>query len=236
MKTIYKLITVLLVLIGTVIGGSAQNQSKPWTEWSEREALKLLENSPWGKSQQRGEAIERHSTPLTTTDFLNIETFNAKSKMEAKLYARFLSAQPMRQAFARLVDLKQKTPDPELRKQLQSFVDRKFDDWIVIAVDYETSGKDTLPLQQAFAEANLKTLRNSTYLETKNGRLSLQQYLAPTSDGLGAKFIFPRMVNGQPFISADLGEVRFYSEITRFLSENMRFKVSEMMHDGKLEY
>lgn len=236
MKTIHKFLATLLVMIGAGSGVCAQNPTKPWTEWSEREARKLLDDSPWAKSQSRGEAIERHSAPLTPNDLRNLETFNVNSLIAARMYARWLSAQPIRQAFARILELKQKPANPDLEKQLQSFVDRKFDEWIVIAVDYETSGKDIGPLRQALANANLETLRNSTYLEIKGQRLLLKEYLAPTSDGLGAKFIFPRVVNGQPFITGGVGEVRFYSEITRFLSLNVRFKVSEMIYDGKLEY
>jgi len=37
------------------------------------------------------------------------------------------------------------------------------------------------------------------------------EYRAPT-DILGAKFVFPRMLNGKPFIDADSGEVRFTTE------------------------
>lgn len=236
MKAIHRFIAVVWLIAGLVGGIAAQIPDKPWTEWSEREVRKVLDDSPWAKSQSRGEAVERHSTPLTPNDLRGADLLSLSSVATAKLYARFLSAQPTRQAFARLVELKQKSADPELRKQLQSFVDRKFDDWIVISVDYETSGKDTGPLRQTFASVNLQTLKKYTYLETKNGRIELQNYLAPTDDGLGAKFIFPRTVNGKPFITEDLKEVRFYSEIAKFLSLNVRFKVSEMTRDGKLEY
>ena len=49
-------------------------------------------------------------------------------------------------------------------------------------------------------------------------------------------FIFLRKVDGMPFISADTGEIRFFSEYGTNLKLNMRFKVSEMMYNGRLEY
>ena len=41
---------------------------------------------------------------------------------------------------------------------------------------------------------------------------------------------------GKPFIAADSGELRFSTEAGKALKISKRFKVSEMMYDGKLEY
>ena len=57
----------------------------------------------------------------------------------------------------------------------------------------------------------------------------------PGADGLGAKFIFERIVDERPFLNRESGEVRFVSEIAD-VSLNIRFKVADMMYDGKLEY
>lgn len=238
MKTGYKLIFLGLIFLAVGSSVSAQQGAKPWTEWSEKEARKLIEDSAWAKSQTRGDTIDRHSTPLTPEDLRHTDSLALTSLLTAKLYARFLSAQPVRQAFARLVELKQKPLDTKLKGQLQNFVDRKFDDWIVIAVDHETQdARDPSALRQAFANLNKEALKRSTYLELKNGqRLMLQDYQAPANDGLGAKFIFPRLVNGQPFLTSGAGEVRFYVEISRLLSLNIRFKVSEMYYNGSFEY
>jgi hypothetical protein len=104
-----------------------------------------------------------------------------------------------------------------------------------------------MPAMQLFSSAVLGTLKNNTYLELKNGkRLFIEDYKAPINDGLGAKFIFPRMVNGAPFITAESGEVRFYSELpgpgeqggsgSKGLVLNMRFSVASFMYEGLLEY
>lgn len=40
-------------------------------------------------------------------------------------------------------------------------------------------------------------LKNNTYLSGKGGeRVFIAQYLPPQKDNLGAKFVFPRLVNG----------------------------------------
>jgi hypothetical protein len=60
-------------------------------------------------------------------------------------------------------------------------------------------------------------------------------YRAPGPDGLGAKFIFPRTLDGKPFIDSSSGEVRVYIELGK-TKVIRRFKVADMMYDGKLEY
>jgi hypothetical protein len=62
------------------------------------------------------------------------------------------------------------------------------------------------------------------------------EYHAPINDGLGAKFIFPRMVDERKFVSAESGSFRFYSEVSNQIKLNITFKLSEMTYDGQLEY
>lgn len=231
-------IVLLAALCIIVTGINAQKTTKPWTEWSEKEARQMLDSSPWGKTQDSNDNLNRNAPPLTVNDTRNIDSFGVTSLLTAKMHVRLLSAQPIRQAFARVILLKQKASTPELEKQLLSFVDRKFDDWIVIAVDYEPAQHgDPGALRNAFANATTNTLKQHTYLETKAGqRLFLAEYKAPMGDGLGAKFLFPRMVNGKPFITADAREVRFFSEISKYSALNVRFTPAEMNYGGTVEF
>jgi len=90
---------------------------------------------------------------------------------------------------------------------------------------------------QIFNSANTGTLKNATYLENKDGkRVFLQEYIAPINDGMGAKFVFPRTVDEKPFINSESGYLRFYAEMAKNIKLNMRFKISDMMYEGKLEY
>jgi len=88
----------------------------------------------------------------------------------------------------------QRQNNDQLVSQLQSFVDRDFSPYIVIAVSVEANVPDSqVPSCQAINSANTGTLKNSAYLERQDGRrLFLISYLPPIQDGLGAKFIFPR--------------------------------------------
>jgi hypothetical protein len=90
---------------------------------------------------------------------------------------------------------------------------------------------------QVIESAATGTLKNTTYLERNDGkRVFLEQYVPPGKDGFGARFIFPRMVDERPFLSTEFNDVRFVSEFGTSIKLNMRFKVSDMMLDGKLEY
>ena len=242
-----KKLSVSILLLALVVIHTSNAQKKSWQEWSRKEAETILNDSSWGKTQTETDISEMMFRPQAAPDArsgrsnadpLRDERGGATNQAtDIKYRIRFLSARPIRQAFARLIALDQSTEDPKVKKYMDEFVERKFDRWIAVTVGFESrdqrfSGKAI----QAFASATTGSLKNSTYLERKDGkRLYLHIYQAPSADGLGAKFIFERIVDERPFLNRESGEVRFVSEIDT-LNLNMRFKVGEMMYDGKLEY
>jgi hypothetical protein len=245
MKKIVLLLPLLALLSLAV---TAQKKYKPWNEWNDKDAQKMLNDSPWGQTQTETNTAEMFYSPTNqsgntsrTTSSGSITSSNDRSVQGALNQAvsvnyriRLLSAKPIRQAFARHLILQ----NPQAEAQLKAFAEQTSAELIVVAVDYDAgdqrlSGK----VMQAFNSAVLGTLKNNTYLETKDGkRIFLQDYKPPIKDGLGAKFVFARMLEDKPFVDAGSGYLRFYSEVTSDLKLNMRFKVSDMMFDGKLEY
>lgn len=230
---------IVLVLAATAAFG-ADKKTKPWTEWSEKDARRILDNSGWGQTQIETDTSEMFYSPTANVGRSGDRGQRGAVNQEGqvKFGIRFLSAKPVRQAFARVIALSQKPPNPELEANLRSWAEQKSDQWIVVAVDYDSRDRRfSGPVMQLFNSANVGVLKNKTYLELKNGkRLFLEDYRPPINDGMGAKFAFPRMVEGKPFIDESSGEVRFYSEFSDKLKLNMRFKVSEMMYEGALEY
>jgi hypothetical protein len=94
----------------------------------------------------------------------------------------------------------------------------------------------TPAVMRAFTTATTESLQKSVYLERKDGKkLYLMEYRAPVEDGMGAKFVFPRTMDGQPFLSGD-DTVRFVAQLNEKLKLNTRYKLSDMLYDGKLEY
>jgi hypothetical protein len=239
------IISVGLIATVMALATSAQKTGKPWQEWSKKEAESILNDSPWGQTQIETDTSEMFFRPQLDPGF-NPSATNANRDRQGatnqatrvKYRIRFLSAKPIRQAVARLIKLEQANYNSTVEAYMNDFVDRQFDQWIAVAVTFEADDQRfSGEALQAFASSTAGSLKNSTYLERKDGkRLFLDLYQAPQADGLGAKFIFKRLVEGKPFLNNDSGEVRFVSELSNTLKLDMRFKVGKMMYDGKLEY
>ena len=226
-------------------------KEKPWTDWSEKEAAKILNDSPWGQTQVEsrdngpGQAITAVGAPrrdtervLSSNDANRMETGQPKADTSVRYRARFLSAKPVRGAFARILLLKKPEVDENLSTQLQGFVDRDFGDYVVVAVTADAADQRLAgPAMQFLITATAEALKDKVYLERKDGkRLVLSDYRPPGPDGMGAKFVFMRKLEGQPFLTAESDNVRFFAQFSEKLKLNVKYKVSDMMYDGKLEY
>src|ERR1041385_4817668 len=125
----------------------------------------------------------------------------------------------------------------EKEAQIKPFVDYDFSNYIVVTINMDCDDRGRMgAVIHEFGHIDAAPLKPVTYLERKGGkRLELMDYRPATDDGLGAKFVFSRALNGAPFLDANSGEVRFVTELGK-LKINRRFKVADMMYDGKLEY
>lgn len=233
-----------VVAAETVIG---QKQQKSWKEWSKNDAEKILNNSPWAHFQVDTDLSEMFFQPTTDARTSGGRAPNASSRLEQgatnqatslQFGIRFFSARPVRRAFIRMIQLQQKKIEPDVVARMNNFAEVMSDDSIIVAVTIEGTDKRSLgKAMQIVASAATGTLKNSTYLERNDGkRVFLEQYEPPGRDGFGARFIFPRIVDERPFLSTDFNDVRFVAEFGTTIKLNMRFKVADMMLDGKLEY
>jgi len=241
---------VLILLVLAVIAGDTaigQKQSKSWKEWSKTDADKILTDSPWSHPQVDTDLSEMFFQPTTDGRTSGGRAPNANSRLEqgatnqatSVTYGiRFFSARPVRQAFMRIIQLQRKDLEPDVIARMNNFAELSANDSIIIAVTVEGTDKRSLgKVMQIIESAATGTLKNTTYLERNDGkRLFLQEYVPPGKDGFGARFIFQRMVDERPFLTTDFNDVRFVSEFGTAVKLNMRFKVSDMMVDGKLEY
>lgn len=223
-------------------------KEKPWTEWTKKDVEKTLNDSAWGQTQTEGGsgasqstsgAVTQVAAPRASDRELSRQGESGEGKPVAyvKYYVRFLSAKPVRAAFARLVLLAKAEPDQALTTQLQGFIDRDFSDYIVVSVGVEVGDQKMAgPIMHAFSAANSEALQKTVYLERKDGKkLFLMDYRPPVEDGMGAKFIFKRAVDGQPFLSEN-DSVRFVAQLNERMKLDTRYKLSNMLYDGKLEY
>jgi hypothetical protein len=258
-KTSMKSRGALAVLLALIWAGAvaAQKRNASWMELPKKDAERILNESPWAHTQIDTDVSEMFYSPTknvaasparspTAGQIGNQQSVNnnradrgaVNQAVSIKYRICFLSARPVRQAFAKMVLSSQPKARDNLVSQLQSFVERDFSPYIVIAVSVEASdARFSGPIMQAINSANTGSLKNAAYLEREDGkRLFLISYQAPIQDGLGAKFIFSRSENGEFFLTARNDTVRFVAEFNDSFKLNMRFKVSDMMFEDKLEY
>jgi hypothetical protein len=238
--------------------GAQKLSKKPWTEWSQKEADKILSDSPWAQTQVETDTSEMFYSPTTqgqgrgstnsraaagngtigTTPTGNnrAEEGATNQATSVKFHIFWFSARPVRQALARQAALRQ---GGTITPQIKAFAESTSAQQVVIAVTFEsTDQRYGGKAMQDFNSAITASLHNGTYLERADGkRVFLEQYIPPTQNSLGAAlFVFPRKVGELPLLNSDSGEVRFVSEFSSSLKLNMKYKVSDMIFDGKLEY
>ena len=236
------LLCVVCGLFCVVIGTAAQLDKKPYTEWSDKDALKVLNNSPWSQTQTITDSSQAFIAPGTTPQPNSSRNSGSRSSdiVNVNFRVRFFSAKPVREAFCRLIELqmKEKLSDAA-QAQLKTLMDTEFKDHIVISIDADSSSESKKAREVAafLRKTTTSDLKNTTYLQVKGGeRLFLQDYQPPSRDGFGAKLIFPRLVNGEPYIKAESGEIFLRSELSDLVNLSVRYKVKDMMYNGKLEY
>ena len=249
------------IITAIVAAGIGAQQPTAWTGWSPKDAEKILNDSPWGQTQTDTNTSEMvysptvgsgagsgSNRPARSTGMRDEQADRNRSRATEGAYnqavtinyrVRFLSARPVREALA--VTILQQQPaasSAQAKREMQQFIDRNFGDYIVVAVTYDASDQRLAGKAfQDFSGAMADTIKNNTYLERKDGkRIFLMDYRAPIDDGIGARFVFPRAVDGRPFLSGESGDVRFYSEVGSNVKLNLRFKVADMVYHGKLEY
>ena len=236
MRNKLAVVLIVLVICAPYAGlAFAQKQLKPWKEWSKKDAEKVLKDSPWAQQQIDMDLAE--ASPLTRPkDPSNTARLNQGDGVTYGI--RFFSARPVRQAFVRIIQLEKKDLTPEMVTRLHQFAEIPSSDSIIIAVTVESPDSNQLAkAMQAVWKATTPTLKNTTYLERSDGkRVFIDQYTPPGADGFGARFIFPRNVDGKPFLSPEFTGVRFVSDLGNSIKFHMDFKVKDMVLDGTLEY
>jgi hypothetical protein len=208
---------------------------QPFDKWKRDEVQRMLNDSPWAQSQ--------------TANQVRGGKDDTGSAGEKELYyrftVRFFSSRPVREAYVRMMQL-MNNYDNMAGDQRQEF-DTRFKkalnlevaDRVIVAVDYATNDQNAVrDLRTFFETARTEMLKQQVYLITQhNGRVELREYFPPSSDGTGAKFVFPREVNGKPIIGPDDKEVRF-DFFAPVVNERIfiPFKTSRMKYRDELTY
>jgi hypothetical protein len=208
----------LIILIATLflVGGSlAQKPQKPWGEWTKKEAEKILADSPWSQTQTETDTSEMFYSPTTMGDTHARESQGATNQATTlKYYIRLFTARPIRQAYVRLLELDNNHVDEAAAEKRRAWANLGASDSVIVTVACESSDRRYLGrAMQAFSSAVTAVLKNNAYLERNDGtRVFLAEYIPPGKDVFGARFVFPRTFNGEPFITNKGGSLRFHAE------------------------
>src|SRR5215813_8850797 len=89
----------LMFLVVMVCNIEAQVQDNPWTKWTEKQARKILDDSPWVKVQTNQES--KTPTPISPKR----DSIPGPKDFGDVAYIRLLSAKPIRMAYVRLTEL-----------------------------------------------------------------------------------------------------------------------------------
>jgi hypothetical protein len=114
MKVVNRVATSLAFCMACSLVARAQWEKKPYAEWSEKEAQKLLNDSPWGQTQ-----VISDTSQMFGNERLSSGASRVANVFHVNFRIRFLSAKPVRQAISRVMELKQKgAVDGRLASQL----------------------------------------------------------------------------------------------------------------------
>jgi len=238
-----KKLAITLITLMAAAAVAQKKDEKPWTEWSKKDAEKMLSDSPWAKAQTDTDTSEMFFTPgqggpdVGRSSAGNRDFHGATNQaVNISFQARFFSARPVRQALARVMELNNKPPADVVTK-LHQFAEMQSTSSIIVTVTYSSSDQRYSGIvMQEFNSANTGALKNDAYLQRADGKqLFLEEYVPPGKDGFGARFIFLREVDGEPFIKDANGDVRFYAKFPNGIKIDRRFKLADMMYQGQLE-
>lgn len=165
-----------------------------------------------------------------------------EKEIYSTFFVRFLSARPVREAYARVQQIQagyDKLDCDERRRldeSLASVLRLDSSRWIVLSVSFRSNDSTIeLRMKEFFEVETTDSMRGKVRLSTGHfPRLELAAYFAPRDEAVGAKFVFPRDIDGTPVVSPDDSHVTFEVDVPGFESDlRATFPVSGMLIEGK---
>jgi hypothetical protein len=198
------LVCVALLMAQPMLWAAKFWEKKAYTEWSAKDARKILIKSPWCYEFRWGN-IGNIAGSVIWGD-------NSEREFTTIFRIAVYSARTVRQAYIAVVA----DGDETKFTQYEDFVARDFDDIILsMTVDSVPRGLSSVfDLNSELQALRTPDLINNTYLSTDDGRkVYLKEYVPPSTDGTGAKFVFPdNLPDGSPFITDKTEKFRFQTK------------------------
>jgi hypothetical protein len=230
-----KALVVCLSLLLPLFLSAAPPGGQPVPKWSLSKAVEMLNDSPWARHETFTRVIEGVGSGVSGEKEI-FDTF----------YVRFLSARPIREAIARIQQLEYGYDKlgEEARQRFDVLVDRGLqldvERWIVISVGFRSNDPNEESTTRRFLEKmTAETLRNKAFLSTEQfSQIPIAAYFPPREDAVGAKFIFPRVIDGVPVVSKAAKRIAFELLEVPGAEPRLRasFAVKDMVINGELVF
>ena len=219
---------------------------KDWKQWSKEDCKKVLEDSPWAQRWTHSdEKMANFATRRSGTSGVGSE-----SELAVSYLVQFRSALPVREAVVRqvLIANQYDLADPEkkeaMRKQTDGFVNRTYDDIIVVHVIYGSNVQEYNRDLATFWQTRYSegTVPQDTFLHGSRGqKIAPVRMISPKGGAQEFELIFPRMVEGKPLLERDDKAIslEFVSPSVGGVNSSrvfMEFTVDKMVLDGQLIY
>lgn len=228
----------VIILIPLLLGmrlplvGALAGTDKGFREWTLEQAVEILNQSPWARQETFTRVIGGIGSGIS-----------GEKEIYSTYFVRFLSARPIREAFARVNQIQQgydQLSEPEKRRVDESLapgLELDFRRWIVVTVNFRSNDPETERYVQRFFQVQTSaTIKSRAFLSTARfPQLQIVAYYPPRGDVLGAKFVFAREVDGSPVVSPNDTQVSFELEVPGRSSDlRVTFSVPPMMVEGEL--
>jgi hypothetical protein len=263
MKSIFKWL-VLSFVVGVVLPapglGLAQDnwRARPYQEWTKQDVAKLLNDSPWARTQTvriatrkqlRSVAGQVSAAPGSGPVPTNAQAAlgGADAAVNYSFTIRLRSSLPIRQAIVRLVqlDAKYDAMEPAQKKLLDEQTKellecRECVDNYIISVGFgSTNSSGVDPIYDWFRGQSVESLKGYIYIQNDQGeRRALSGFVPPRVLGDEAFFLFARNDReGKPLVTPKNKKLLFrMSDANAGSVTNFSLDVSRMVVDGRLEF
>jgi len=211
--------------------GGLDQLTKPFQKWTLEEALAILHQSPWARQQTFTQVVGGIGSGIS-----------GEKEIYSTFYVRFLSAKPIREAYARVRQIQEKYDElskeekKKLDDSLTAGLKLNVTNWIVVALTFRSNDPNVeLGLKQFLEVQTSETIRARAFLSNARfPQIPPSAYFPPRDEVVGAKFVFPRRVDGQPVVSTGDEGISFELDVPGFASVlRVSFPVAEMMVKGE---
>jgi hypothetical protein len=254
-RNLFDVTLITLLFLASLTGtGLAQDGwlNKPLEQWSKADVQKLLNDSPWARTQEArldfGSEVRRIAgAPTTSSGHQSTEMGGANIAVDYRVTLRLRSALPIRQALVRAKQLEAKYDQmsPKERAAFDEKMKGLLDcpacaqNYVVTLSCKSTNYPGADALYDGLRGATLPGLKPYVHLENDRGeRRNLVHFVAPRAAGEETIFFFPRFDDeDRPLVTPATRKLYFrLSDSNAKAITNFELDVTKLLLNGEIAF